>query len=89
MRVPVGSGAASTLASEPDVIGALVVDMANVYWGAWDIGLKSMPLAGGTPTEPAPCQFPSGIAVRDASLYWVNSHNAYSDDGSVMRLTPK
>ena len=89
MRVPVGSGAATTLASESDVIDALAVDGANVYWGSWDIGLKSMPLAGGTPTEPASCQFPTGIAVSDASLYWVNSHNAYSDDGSVMRLSPK
>lgn len=89
MRVPVASGSATTLASESDAIGALAVDDANVYWGSWNIGLKSMPLAGGTPSEPASCQFPTGIAVSDTSLYWVNSHGASSDDGSVVRLTPK
>ena len=63
MRVPVGYGTPTKLASESDVIDAVVVDSANVYWGGFAIGLKSMPLAGGTPTEPAPCQFPVGIAV--------------------------
>jgi hypothetical protein len=89
MRVPVGYGTPTTLASESDVIDALVVDSAHVYWGGVDIGLKSMPLAGGTPTEPAPCQAPVGIAVSGSSLFWVNSQGANRADGSVMRLTPK
>ncbi len=89
MRVPVGGGTATTLASESAPIDALAVDSTNVYWGGTKIGLKSMPLAGGPTTEPAPCQFPTGIAVNDASLYWVNSHGADQSDGSVMRLTPK
>jgi hypothetical protein len=89
MRIPVGGGAPTTLATESDIIRALAVDSSNVYWGGFDIGLKSIPLAGGTPGEPASCQFPTGIAVSDTTLYWVNSHGANQGDGSVMRLMPK
>jgi hypothetical protein len=89
MRVPIGGGAPTTLASESDRIDALAVDSANLYWGGHAIGLKSMPLAGGAATEPAPCQLPVGIAVSNTSLYWVNSHGANASNGSVMRLTPK
>jgi hypothetical protein len=89
MRVPVGGGAATTLASESAPIVALAVDSTNVYWGGSGIGLKSMPLAGGATTEPAPCQFPTGIAVNNTSLYWVNDYDAHGSNGSLMRLTPK
>ena len=78
-----------TLAAEASAISALAVDVTNVYWGGATLGLKSMPLAGGSTAVPAACQFPAGIAASGTGVYWTDSSGASEGDGFVMRMTSR
>jgi hypothetical protein len=51
----------------------LVEDAANLYWTSKQVsapGVYYMPKVGGTPVKVASGTAPSGIAVRNGSLYW-------------------
>jgi hypothetical protein len=95
MKVPLGGGAAVTLASvgfDAREGGAwMTVDAHNVYWTDSD-GLDgtvwSVPIAGGTPVMLACGQkYPLAIAVHGASLYWTDAGDPYKHDGAVMKLS--
>ena len=64
--------------------GALAVDKTHVYWlngggGVTPASVMRVPIGGGTPTQLANAQSPSGIALDATSLYW-------SDSGSIFAM---
>jgi hypothetical protein len=72
MKVPIGGGASTTLASQQDAPSALAVDANSVYWAA--AGVMKVSLAGGTPTTLVSA-IAAGIAVDGTSLYWTDGLN--------------
>jgi hypothetical protein len=79
MKVPIGGGAPTTLASGPSSAGLFVsasitLDSTNVYWAFEGDGtLIEVPLGGGTPTTLASGRaLPFGIAVTSATVYWTD-----------------
>jgi hypothetical protein len=89
MSVPLAGGKPTTLASGQVAMNDITVDATSVYWtkyvdfGSHNGAVMKVALAGGTPVTLASAQTPTGIAVDDTSLYWLNLHMG------VMRLTPK
>ena len=93
MRVPIGGGTPTTLASSQGQPTSIAVDDENVYWGCGKTGLvMKMPIVGGPPVTLASGQLgPTAIAVDATSVYWTNQ-GTYAQafaDGSVMKVTPK
>jgi hypothetical protein len=96
MKVPLGGGSTTTLASGQTGPGAITMDATSVYWVNYSDGSNSgggsvmkMPLGGGTPTVLAAGQFrPNGMAVDATSVYWI-TEGSTGTNGTVMKLTPK
>jgi hypothetical protein len=82
MKVGLGGGATTKLASSPDPL-ALVVDGASVYWTEYNAGtVMKVAVGGGTPTVVASGQLgPNGLTADATSLYWTDDLG-----GMVMKL---
>jgi hypothetical protein len=82
VRVPIGGGQLTTIASEQSPL-SVAVDATNVYWTNDDGAGGSVaraPLGGGAPTTLSTGPAASGIAVDGSSVYWTN------EDGTVMSV---
>jgi len=94
MKVPVGGGTATTLATGPSPFNALAIDATTVYFASADI--LSVPIVGGAPTTLVAGYPAGGLAVDATSVYWTYQIGVdagtlplESDPGSVMKVTPK
>ena len=88
MKVPVGGGSATTLASGQSYPFGIAVDGMNVYWinscnGGCPGTVMTVPLGGGTiATLATGQQNANGIAVDTTSVCWAN----YIIGGAVMKV---
>jgi hypothetical protein len=89
-RAPLDGGAPVSLVTGLTSPTYLAVDDTNLYWTSVNGGLvMKLPLAGGPPVVLAHGQNgPWTVAVDDTSVYWTNSAEG-TEDGTVMKLTPK
>jgi surface antigen len=80
MRVPLGGGNATVLATSPAYIGNrdLVTDGSSLYW-ADASGIRRMPVAGGTVQTLVPCATCAHLGLDGPVLY-------YSSGDSILRL---
>lgn len=86
MKVPLGGGVATTLASEQGGVQRIAVDATNVYWTSADGAVRKVPIGGGPATtlSSLPGAVPVGIAVDASSVYWTASVAYF--DGMVMKV---
>lgn len=71
LALPIGGGAASTLASDPSRPMRVAVDAAAVYWTSQGGSVNSVPLAGGPVTTIfASAGTASGLALDASRVYW-------------------
>ena len=90
MKVPLGGGSLTTLASGQSSPFNIVLDSTSVYWAndTSNSTVMKVPIGGGTPTTLAGGQsYPRAIAVDSTSIYWTDKNNG-SVDGTVM-MAPK
>ena len=78
MKVPLGGGTATTLATGAPGSNGIAVDAMNVYWtvaSANDGGgsVMSVPIGGGSPTLLASASTPTSLAVDSTSAYWIDT----------------
>jgi hypothetical protein len=85
VQIPIGGGAATTLASNEGRVFGIAFDATRVYWTAMDASsVRSAPIGGGPVTTLAAGQeSPFGIAVDATSVYWSNEGNG---NGTLMKL---
>ena len=93
VRMPIGGGAATLLASGLGGPGDMTVDATAVYFAGVDGTIKKVPLAGGEPvTLVSGQESPRGVVVDATSVYWVSGpadRGGRGISGSIMKLTPK
>jgi hypothetical protein len=90
MKVPVGGGEATTIASGQDSPTQIVVDSTNVYWVTGS-ACMSTPVSGGPVTAAVtmPNGYNFGIATDGTSLYWAGQAISGPDPaGVIVRLPP-
>lgn len=73
MGVPVGGGAAFTLASNQATPRHLAVDGTHAYWTAADATLRRVAIEGGAVELLAAGLDPYGLALDATSVYWGGS----------------
>jgi hypothetical protein len=90
MKLPLGGGVPTTLASPEDSLNAIAVDDANVYWTG-DSAVLRVPVQGGSPTTLSDIGA-YGIALGATSAYWVafgGDRRVVTIDDAVVKLTPR
>jgi sugar lactone lactonase YvrE len=83
MKVPLGGGTPTTLASGGAAANGMAVDATNVYWtDAVTHAVMKVPIGGGAMTTVATGdQPPFGIALDATNVYWT-----VPNDGAVLML---
>ena len=84
VRVPLGGGLPTTLASAQTCASGLAIDATSVYWSACSANVMKVPRCGGTPVTLGAGMGGFGLAVDATSVYWTDLQN-----DSVMVLSPK
>jgi hypothetical protein len=92
MRVPIGGGTITTIATAQAAPVAILVSGSTVYWSQYGITapglIMSAPVAGGTVTPiAAGLNDPAAIAIWGNTLYWTNEISSPTS-GSISALTP-
>jgi len=88
MRVPVGGGTPSVVASRQSGANSIALDATHVYWTSYNDGtVMKVPLAGGTPTTLASGQVAMNDLTADGtSVYWTKYGDTGLQDGAVMKV---
>ncbi len=88
MKIPLGGGTPTTLASGLHTPCSLGLDADDVYWSATEShAVLKVPLGGGLPVTLARVEaYPGLLAVDPAGVYFTNDDGLI---GTVMRLAPK
>lgn len=69
-------------------VGAIVLDDVNVYFGAWNRQIVSVPKAGGSTTVLSSIESPTAMATAGRDLYWVNGGSMSGDvDYGLKRMS--
>ena len=86
MKVAIGGGSPTILASGLQAPYAIALDATTVYWTSDDAVMSVRKAGGATATlaQHDPYLAPFGVAVDATSVYWSDSIT-----GAVVRLTPK
>jgi hypothetical protein len=95
MKIPIGGGTATTLASSQDAPQSVAVDSVNVYWGntATAGSIMKVPIGGGaSPSALASLgtSFPVAIAVSGGNVYFTNGSlwEVSTGGGSLTMFAP-
>jgi hypothetical protein len=92
MRIPLGGGEPSVVATSQGLPGQIAVDADNVYWvellGVPESRVMKAALAGGDPVElvPASAVLIRGLAVDDEAVYWSTVQGGAPFGGTVMKV---
>jgi len=95
MKIPIGGGTATTLASSQDAPQSIAVDSVNVYWGNTRTAgsIMKVPIGGGAaPTALASLgtSFPISLALSGGNVYFTNGSlwEVTTGGGSPTMLAP-
>jgi hypothetical protein len=89
LKMPIGGGVPTVIATYQGSLAALTTDGTSLYWGGGANALVKVPLAGGTPFTLG-ATAPNAIVVDDTSVYWTtNIDQNELSVGAVMKTTPK
>ena len=92
MKVPIGGGTVTTVASTQSVPFSLVIGNGNVYWSNYGLSAPGLIMSASTTTSAitplvSGLDDPSALAIWGNTLYWTNA-NSSPNNGFIMALTP-
>jgi len=92
MKVAIGGGTVTTIASAQAVPVAIALAGTNLYWSQYGLSapglIMTTPTAGGAVTPiAAGLDDPAAIAIAGKTIYWTNA-NSSPTNGSISALTP-
>ena len=91
LKVPIGGGTVTTIASAQSVPFSIIVANGTVYWTEYGLSapglVVSAPTAGGSLTPlVSGLDDPSALAISGSTIYWTNA-NSSANAGFITRLS--